>query len=89
RLLTPLGTPVVAGAGISDGFIGITSSPVAYRGAVEDLSGRDYDLLDRGQNDLLAIAERAYTVGFEDCGLMYMQIDMPVLTVTPPTPPAE
>lgn len=89
RLLTTLRTPIVAGTGVADNFIGITAAPVAYRSDIEDYSDRPYDLLDRGQNNLLAIAERDYLVGVQDCGLAYAELTLPTVTVTPPAPPAE
>lgn len=91
RLTTILGTPVVAAAGVDDGFLGITGTPVGYRSDIDDLSARDFDLLDRGQNNLLTIAERTYLVGFEECGMAYANLTLPAVTFTPPTPeePAE
>ncbi|QNJ55948.1 hypothetical protein SEA_RASPUTIA_58 [Microbacterium phage Rasputia] len=91
RLLTPLRTPVVAAAGVADNFIGITPGIAGYRGPIEDFSNNAYDLMDRGQNDLFAIAQRDYLVGFEDCGVAYALPTLPAVTVTPPdtTPPAE
>ncbi|QGZ16710.1 hypothetical protein PBI_DEWDROP_62 [Microbacterium phage Dewdrop] len=92
RLLSTLRTPIVAATGVDDGFIGITGNVVAYRGAIEDYSDRAYDLLDRGTNNLLSIAERDYLVGFEDCGVAYAEVTLPAATITPPTPtepPAE
>ncbi|AWN07730.1 hypothetical protein HOT31_gp059 [Microbacterium phage Hendrix] len=91
QLRTTLRTPVIAATGVADNFIGITSNPVAYRGQVEDYSNRPYNLMDRGQNNILAIAERDYLIGFEDCGLAYAEATLPAVTVTPPStnPPAE
>lgn len=91
RLMTPLRTPVVAAAGVADNFIGITPNLVGYRGAIEDYSNGGYDLMDRGQNNLLTIAERDYLVGFEDCGVAFAEPTLPEVTVTPPIPaePAE
>ena len=70
RLVTKLGTPVVAGAGYpSQGRI-IGSPPIfGYRSEVFAPSARAGDLLDRGRNDLYAIAERTYLLGFDPCGV--------------------
>jgi hypothetical protein len=68
RLYTELGTPVVAGAGYPDvpEIIG-TAALVGYRSEVFTSSNRQGDLLDRATNDLVAIAERSYAIGFDPC----------------------
>lgn len=69
RLRTGLDTPVVAGTGYT--FTGVVATPnmFAYRSEVLTSSARPGDLLDRSNNDLYAVAERNYVVGWEDCGL--------------------
>lgn len=82
RLFTVLGTPVVAGAGYDgSGPTGeadpatlhswayITPAIFGQRGEILPSSGRPYDLLDRGTNDLHSIAERTHLIGWEDCGV--------------------
>lgn len=89
RLTTVLGTPVVAGAGYEvnvgpDGspaaagtqWAYVTPSLLAYRSDIFDASARDYDLLDRGRNDLFAVAERNYLVGWDPCGVGAASFDM-------------
>jgi hypothetical protein len=76
RLLTALGTPVVAGAGYpgtspagdapaaGTGWMLASPALFGYRGTVQSTMA-----LDRGANDALAIAERNYVVGFDPCGV--------------------
>ena len=68
RLFTELGTPVAAGAGYPDvpDIIG-TPALIGYRSDIFTSSNRPGDLFDRGQNDLHAIAERTYLIGFDPC----------------------
>jgi hypothetical protein len=80
RLLTALDTPVVAGAGYpgtgpngeptGGGFSWayVTPSLMAYRSDVFTSSNRPGDLLDRATNDMYAVAERQYLLGFDPCG---------------------
>jgi hypothetical protein len=87
RLTTRLGTPVVAGGGYpgsspagADAAAGETwvyASPAlfGYRGPVESSSNRPGDLLDRGKNDLYAIAARDYVVGFDPCGVAAVRLN--------------
>lgn len=79
-LYTGLGTPVVAGAGYpgtspngtaaaaGTGFIYVTPAMLGYRSepfpGVEPASAG----FDRTSNDLFAVAERTYTIGWDDCG---------------------
>lgn len=77
RLLTALGTPVVAGAGYDgsdpDGeaapegqsYVYVTPQLFGYRSDPFTSSGRPGDLLDRTTNTLYAIAERTYLLGFD------------------------
>lgn len=80
RLVTKIGTPVVAGAGYTgtgpdgaapaDGatFIYATPALLGYRSEV--FAGADPVAagFDRTSNDLYAVAERTYVVGFDPCG---------------------
>lgn len=68
RLMTPLETPVVAGTGYPDEAIAITPALFGYRSEIFASSAVPYDLLDRKQNNLTAIAERTYLLGFDPCG---------------------
>lgn len=68
-LYTRLGTPVVAGQGYPDDAAYATSALLGYRSDVFENTGRPYDLLDKGTNDLYAIAERTYSLGFESAAL--------------------
>lgn len=68
RITTALGTPVVAGTGYSSNKIVATPALFGYRSEVFDSSDQPYDLLDRAVNDLYAIAERTYVLGFDPCG---------------------
>lgn len=80
RLVTAVGTPVVAGAGYPgtdpDGNVAADTtwayaSPAlfGYRGEILPSSARPGDLLDRSTNDLYAIAERPYVLGYDPCGV--------------------
>jgi len=69
RLYTKaLQTPVVAGAGYPDvpEIVG-TPALLGYRSEVFTSSARPGDLLDRATNDLYAVAERTYVIGFDPC----------------------
>lgn len=78
---TILGTPVVFGAGYPisgpEGVAAAANSAWAfaspalfgYHSDVFYPSARTGDLLDRDVNDLYAIAERSYLLGFDDCGV--------------------
>lgn len=68
-LRTPMGTPIVAGTGYGDEKIVVTSPLLGYRSEPFVPSNSPYDLLDRGNNDLVAVTERQYLVGFDPCGL--------------------
>jgi hypothetical protein len=81
KLLTTAGTPVVAGAGYpgtspagsaaTAGTSWAYASPAlfGYRSDVFTSSERPGDLLDRSSNDLTAIAERVYVLGYDPCGV--------------------
>lgn len=81
RLFTELGTPVVAGAGYPDvpEIVG-TAAVFGYRGDIITSSNRPGDLLDRSSNQMYAIAEREYVVGFDPCPVVkatYTGIETP------------
>lgn len=78
RLYTNLGTPVIAGAGYlsthpdgtteGTGWFVSTPAILLYRSEIFYPSSRAGDLLDRGRNDLYAVAERDYAAGWDPCG---------------------
>jgi len=74
RLFTALGTPIVAGTGYASDRIVGTPAVLGYRGDVFTSSNRPGDLLDRGTNDLYAVAERSYLVGFDECALLEVTV---------------
>lgn len=92
RLLTAVGTPVAAGAGYPGTGPGVTAVPdpiptdlswayvtapvFGYRSDAFSSSNRSGDLFDRASNDLYAIAERSYLLGFDDCGTAAVQLDL-------------
>jgi hypothetical protein len=81
RLMTRIGTPVAAGAGYpgtsptgttpAAGATWLYASPAVfgYRSEVFTSSSQHGDLFDRAQNNLYAIAERTYVLGFDPCGV--------------------
>jgi hypothetical protein len=81
RLMTRLGTPVAAGAGYpgtsptgatpAAGTSWLFASPAVfgYRSEVFTSSSQHGDLFDRAKNNLYAVAERTYTLGFDPCGV--------------------
>lgn len=87
RLLTPLGTPVIAGSGypgtgpadeaVSAGQSWVYATPAlfGYRSEVFTSSNNPGDLLSKGTNDLYAVAERTYLLGFDPCGVAAVLID--------------
>lgn len=75
QLFTPLDTPVVAGTGYGSDKIVVSPALFGYRSPIISSSDRPYDLLDRGQNNLYAIAERQYLIGFDPCGLAVATIE--------------
>jgi hypothetical protein len=68
-LATRLGTPVVAGAGYPDGSIRATPALFGLRSEVFFSSRKDYPTIDARQNDLYAVAERTYLIGFDPTGV--------------------
>lgn len=84
---TRLRTPVVVGAGYQgetgpagatpdDGNRWIFATPalVGYRSEVFEPTNRPGDLLDRSTNDLYAVAERRYVVGWDVCGTAAVEV---------------
>jgi len=77
RLTTHLGTPVVAGAGYpgtgpsgeGSGWAYATPALFGYRSEIFPS-----DAVDTGHNDMTAVAERTYLVGFDPCGVAAVQI---------------
>lgn len=82
RCYTMTGVPVVIGSGYpgtapttgADPAAGtawgyMTPAMFGYRSAVFTSSNQSGDLLDRGSNDLYAVAERTYSIGYDDCGV--------------------
>ena len=81
RLVTGLGTPVIAGAGYpgtspagvaadpGESWGYVTPALIGYRSEVFTPSNRQGDLLDRGVNQLMAMAERSYVLGWDPCGV--------------------
>lgn len=81
RLTTRLGTLVAAGGGYpGTGPAGqaapahatwmyATPALMGYRSEVFHSSNRDGDLFNRANNDLIAISERSYLLGFDPCGV--------------------
>jgi len=66
RLFTGLGTPVVAGGGYTwnSTLAGFVSPPIGvFRSEEIQVSGSRLDTLDKGSNQLVALAERLYAVG--------------------------
>lgn len=81
RLVTGLGTPVVAGAGYpgtsptgTDPDPGetwgyVSPALIGYRSEVFAPTDRVGDLLDRSNNTLYGMAERSYVLGYDPCGV--------------------
>ncbi|AWY05278.1 hypothetical protein SEA_MEMENTOMORI_24 [Microbacterium phage MementoMori] len=74
---TALDTPVVAGTGYPDGEIVGTPAMFGYRSEIMPASGRQGDLLDRGQNVIYAVAERNYVLGMDPCPIVIASFEMP------------
>lgn len=68
RLVTQLGTPTVAGVGYASGIIAGTPPIFGYRSDIFRSSLTSGDLLNKANNDLHAVAERTYVIGYEACG---------------------
>lgn len=65
KLFTKMGTPVISGTGYGDDKIVVTPALFAYRSAPFTSSNVAGDLFNRDANELTAIAERTYLVGFD------------------------
>jgi hypothetical protein len=87
RLVTALGTPVVAGAGYpgtkptagagtSTNWLYIAPPPLGYRSDIFNSSDRAGDLLDRSKNNLYAVAERTYAIGHDPCGVFAVEVNI-------------
>lgn len=88
-LKTLLGTPVVAGAGypgtgpggVAGTWAVATPALFGYRTDILPTSSAPGDLLNRARNDLVAVAQRMYLVGWDDCGVaaaeLYVTPDVP------------
>jgi hypothetical protein len=89
RLTTTIGTPVVAGAGYPGtspagaepaagrAWVYVTPAVFGYRSEPFTSSNRAGDLFDRGQNDLYAVAERTYLLGYDPCGVGAVEVLLP------------
>lgn len=88
-LRTQLGTPVVAGSGYDgegpegqppteygQSWAYATPAVGGYKGEIIEASNRPGDLLDRTNNDMYAIAEREYLLGFDACGYVAVLIQL-------------
>jgi hypothetical protein len=89
RLTTMVGTPVAAGGGYPGtgptgapavpaltAWIYATPAIFGYRSEVFTSSNVAGDLLDRNQNNLYAVAERNYLIGFDPCGVGAALVDL-------------
>lgn len=87
RLVTMLGTPVIAGSGYAgtapDGNGSVettwayaTAPIIGYRSEVFTSSDRAGDLMDRSTNDLTAIAERTYLIGFDQDAIGAVEVSL-------------
>lgn len=88
RLTSHLGTPIVAGAGYpgtgptgqvptgNTTWMYATPALFGYRSEVFRSSNRPGDLFDRARNDLYAVAERSYLLGFDPCGVFAVLVDL-------------
>ncbi len=69
QLFTALGTPVIAGSGYPTGSMRVSPALFGYRSEIFTSSSRRGDLLDTRKNDLYAVAERTYLIGFDPTGV--------------------
>lgn len=67
-LYTVLGTPVVAGAGYDGPEVYATPALLGYRSDIFPGVSPASAGFDRSNNDLYAVAERTYVVGWDPCG---------------------
>lgn len=87
QLRTILDTPIVAGSGYPgtgpegesveglESWIYASPAIFGYRTDVYEPGNVSGDLLDRGTNDLYALASRTYLLGFDPCGVAAVKID--------------
>lgn len=89
RLYTLLGTPVVAGSGYAnDGTAYWTPQLIAYSSEEFTSSRAAVDLLDRSNNDLYAVAEKSWVIGFDtSCGVLEVEEPEPEPEPDPETEP--
>lgn len=86
RLFTEYGHSVIAGAGYPAGsHMVATPALFGYRSEAFTSSSRPGDLLDRGTNDMYAIAERTYLIGYDPCPIFIAEWTDTLGTV--PAPP--
>lgn len=86
-LYTVLGTPVVAGAGYpAEGLVHATPALLGYRSEVFPGATPPSAGLDRSTNDLYAVAERTYVIGYDPCGTAVAEVaNAPMLSTTTTT----
>lgn len=89
-LYTVLGTPVVAGAGYPvQGLVHATPALMGYRSEVFLGVSPASAGFDRAQNDLYAVAERTYVIGYDPCGTAVAEVanapSLPSTTTTTTT----
>lgn len=75
------GGPIIGAADPGNVYAVMTPPLFGYRSDVFTSSERSGDLLDRRTNDLYAVAERTYVLGFDPCGVALAQ--MTAFEVTP------
>lgn len=88
-LYTELGTPVVAGSGYpgtgptgqdptdAQSYLYATPALLGYRSEVFPSVSPAVAGFDKGSNDLHAVAERTYLIGYDPCGTAYVLADLP------------
>ena len=88
-LMTALGTPVVAGSGYpgtgpagqvpsaNQSYIYATPALLGFRSEVFPGAAPASAGFDKGRNDLHAVAERTYVVGYDPCGTAYALATLP------------
>lgn len=88
RLVTAVGTPVVAGQGYpgtspsgaapaaGESWMYATPALLGYRSDIISPTNRPGDLLDRGTNDMHGMAERMYLIGFDPCGTAGVEVTL-------------
>lgn len=96
RLFTKLGTPVAAGGGYpgtgplgqsppaGGSYMYATPAMFGYRSDVFTSSSRPGDLFATSTNDLTAIAERTYLLGYDPCGVAVALTQYATIPAGPP-----